>query len=275
MGQARINRRAHSAVIDKMPFCIYCGGQEPASTVDHMPPAVCFRWRQRPKGLEFSACKICNEGASYADYVAGLVSRFFEPNNEGKYVEELISMFRSVSTNIPGLLEEMKKPRGSEKLALNRLPVGVNGGVVNVSGPILSRHIEVFALKLGLALHYEHTKEVLGPEGGIAVRWFSNYELFTGEFPDELKNIFPVPKTLTQGRVQVSDQFEYASIAAEDKTFGAYFASFRLSFSIVAFVAGNRELLHSDSNTIAVYSPSDLKTKILELNAFKTKKGWK
>lgn len=266
MGQAKQNRRAHFAVLKRMPYCIYCGGVEPAVTIDHMPPRICFRWKHRPQGLEFPSCKICNEGASHSDYVAGLVSRFYESDGGVGYPDELLSMYRSLPSNVPGLLEELKMPRGSEKIALNRLRADMqNGGLLNVSGPILSSHMEVFCPKLGLALHFDATNKVLSNAGGIATRWFTNYELFTGEFPQDLKSIFQMPKTLVQGRKEVSAQFQYASARDESRNLYAYFASFRLSFSVVAFVAQDRKLLENKENGMLVNSPADLKQKIVNL----------
>ena len=266
MGQAKQSRRAHLAVLQRMPYCIYCGGVEPAVTIDHMPPRICFRWKHRPQGLEFPSCKICNEGASHADYVAGLVSRFYETDGGVGYPDELFNMYRSLPSNVPGLLEELKKPRGSEKIALNRLPANMrNGGLLNVSGPILSSHMEVFCPKLGLALHFDATKKVLTNAGGIATRWFTNFELFTGDFPEDIKNIFQMPQTLVQGRKEVSDQFQYASVRGDSDNLCAYFASFRLSFSVVAFVAQDRRLLENKEKSFSVISPADLKQKIVNL----------
>ena len=237
MGEAKQKRRSHANLLNDSPFCIYCGGKELATTIDHMPPAICFRWKHRPKGLEFPSCEMCNHGASHADYVAGLVSRFYEPNDQAHYVDELREMFRSVPTNIPGLLEEMKIGRGGQKIALKKLPPGWDGGVVRMNGPIVSKFMEVFALKMGLALHFETTGQPLTDDGGISIRWFTNYEKFTGNFPEELMNLFHEPLSLKNGKREVSDQFQYSYRLSDEKDFGAYFASFRHSFAVVAFVA--------------------------------------
>jgi hypothetical protein len=50
----------------------YCGGMNEATTIDHMPPITIFDHRQRPRGLESSACKPCNSGGRLAEQIVGL-----------------------------------------------------------------------------------------------------------------------------------------------------------------------------------------------------------
>jgi hypothetical protein len=71
MGEASTRRRAHDALLQAHPWCIYCGA--PADSVEHMPPIIMFRGRQRPKGLEFPSCLACNNGTSHSDLVASLL----------------------------------------------------------------------------------------------------------------------------------------------------------------------------------------------------------
>jgi hypothetical protein len=64
MSDSRAKKRAHGRVFEACPNCIYCGGEVPAVSIDHVPPRAMFRGRRRPKGLEFASCKGCNEGTS-------------------------------------------------------------------------------------------------------------------------------------------------------------------------------------------------------------------
>jgi hypothetical protein len=57
MGESKRNRRVHAAVLDGCPWCVYCGGDVPATTVDHVPSIIMFAQRQRPKGLAFGSCE--------------------------------------------------------------------------------------------------------------------------------------------------------------------------------------------------------------------------
>ena len=160
----------------------------------------------------------------------------------------------------------MKIGRGGQKIAFKNLPPDLDGGVVRVSGPIVSKFMEVFALKMGLALYFETTGRPLTDDGGLSIRWFTNYERFTGEFPEELINFFPESKTLKNGNREVSDQFQYSYALSEEKEFGAYFASFRMSFAVVAFVAQDKTVLHQPNDKqLQIFSPKEVKRLILML----------
>src|SRR5438046_2772741 len=89
-----------------------------------------------------------------------------------------------------------------------------------------------FAAKMGLALHYEETGQLIPCTGALRPIWFSNDQFFKDEIPASLLDVLPAPRTLRQGTKHVEEQFQYSSRLAEDKTFGLYFASFRQSFAV-------------------------------------------
>ena len=55
------------------PWCCFCGGDTEAATMDHIPPRSFFLNRKHPKGLEFPACKHCNNSKSDLEDEARLV----------------------------------------------------------------------------------------------------------------------------------------------------------------------------------------------------------
>jgi hypothetical protein len=68
-----------------------------------MPPIAMFDDNQRPKGLEFPACRDCNNGTRLSDTVASLLARTYPDAQTPDDLERLLS---GVRNNIPGLLEE-------------------------------------------------------------------------------------------------------------------------------------------------------------------------
>ncbi len=104
VGEAKSKRRRHAAVLTAHPWCIYCGGINPADTIEHMPPIAMFDDNQRPKGLEFSACQDCNNGTRLSDTVASLLARSYPDASKPDDLERLLG---GVRNNIPGLIEEM------------------------------------------------------------------------------------------------------------------------------------------------------------------------
>lgn len=150
---------------------------------------------------------------------------------------------RAVNNNVPGLLPEMM-PSWQQKarfITANIAPRDV-AGVLNCSGPLLNRAMERFGAKLGFALHYSTSGQIVPAQGGASVRWFSNFDAMTGKIPGSMYRVLGPPNTLRQGKWNVGDQFAYAFAITEDSAMAAYFSTFRKSFAVLSWVckdAGN------------------------------------
>src|SRR3954467_2212243 len=103
MGESKQKRRAHATLLDSCPWCIYCGGDQSSTTVDHVPPIIMFDQRQRPKGLEFGSCEPCNVGTKHADLVPAMIGRSMPDSATEAGRTEMKTIFSAVSNNIPGL----------------------------------------------------------------------------------------------------------------------------------------------------------------------------
>ena len=101
MDESKPKRRAHAAVLDGCPWCIYCGGDTPATTVDHVPPIIMFAQRRRPKGLEFGSCEPCNGGTKHADLVAAMIGRSMPDSKMDADREEMKGIFSAVEITFP------------------------------------------------------------------------------------------------------------------------------------------------------------------------------
>src|SRR5215208_2674556 len=77
VGEAQAKKLSHKQLLQRFSYCVYCGGVEQATSVDHMPPRMMFRGKFRPSGLEFPACDGCNQGTKHADLVASLLGRLY------------------------------------------------------------------------------------------------------------------------------------------------------------------------------------------------------
>jgi len=198
MGQAKAGRRAHAAILEKFPFCIYCGAA--ATTIEHMPPIQMFRLRLRPKGLEFPSCAGCNNGTSLSDLVASLLGRTYPDSRSEAGQAELRKLLSSVRNNVPGLLREMMVDDAEQKNARRNIPNAPSGAaMLRANGPILERHMRIFGAKLGFALHYEVHGAPVPQEGGVKALYFTNVNAARGELPREIIDMLPSPQTLKQG----------------------------------------------------------------------------
>jgi hypothetical protein len=109
MGQANAKRKSRAELLASCPGCIYCAGAAIATTIEHMPPISLFEGRQRPKGLEFPACEVCNNGTGHSDLVAAMLARTW-PNSHMQR-KDVRKILRAISNNVPGLLQEMNPGR--------------------------------------------------------------------------------------------------------------------------------------------------------------------
>jgi hypothetical protein len=255
MGQAKLKRRAHAEILAGNPGCIYCAGANVAVTIEHMPPISMFEGRQRPKGLEFPACEACNNGTGHSDLVAAMLARTWPDSNSQIQRKDVGKIFRAVSNNVPGLLQEMDPGRAGEKLARKRHNLSADVHPLRADGPILTHHILTFAAKLGFALHYDAKGSPIPSTGGTLVMWFSNLQAIEGKIPKTLFDMLPSPSTLQQGTKSVANQFKY-SYATGERGHMLYFAAFNDSFAVGGVTALDRSfLLEEQQDRFPIFVP--------------------
>jgi hypothetical protein len=137
-----------------------------------------------------------------------------------------------------------------------RTGIGDEDGFFRV-GPLVHKYMEIFGVKLGLALSYEVTRHIVPQHGGVAVRWFSNVNAYMGKIPAAMFDLLLPPETLRQGSFQVSSQFEYAWRLTDDSSMGLFFASFRRAFAVVCFVANSRAQIHIEASP-RIFAPGEI-----------------
>ncbi len=186
-----------------------------------------FRAKDRPSGMEFPACRSCNNGTSAADAAIAFFARIDrigdDPTNWK--VKESINPLRSLGTLAPGFLNEFFD-EGAVKDTLVRSPGGVLVPAAEMhTGPISQALLTVFTAKLGMALYREHVGEPLPVGGGVHTMWFLNSGL-SEETAHGMLSILPGYSTLKQGRRKnAAGQFDYR-FNSDDKSIVAALAHF-------------------------------------------------
>jgi hypothetical protein len=227
-----------------------------------MPPIQMFRLRDRPKGMEYPACWACNNGTSHSDLVASLLGRTYPDAKGDEEKAELKKLLRSVSVNVPGLLEEMmvsKEDAVRARISIPKMPLDV--GVLRADGPILRRHMRNFGAKLGFAVHFEECHQVVPPAGGVQSLYFTNANAARGELPESIIRLLPgPPKTLRQGVKHVSDQFSYSWVRTIEANHNVVYAVFNDSFAVLTITALDRSVfLSKNADRFPVVAPGDFK----------------
>jgi hypothetical protein len=138
MGEAKRKLRAHAAILADGPGCIYCAGENVATTIEHMPPISLFEGGQRPKGLEFPACHRCNTATGHSDLVAAMLARSWPDANSEVQRKDVVKILAAVANNVPGVLQEMNIGRASEKFARKRYNLSSEVHPLRADGPLLT-----------------------------------------------------------------------------------------------------------------------------------------
>lgn len=216
--------------------CIYC--DEPASTIEHMPPRSMFRLRDRPKGLEFLACSACQKATRLNDTVAAFAARLWPTVHSVEIADEFRKILPQVRRRVPGLLEEMDMPRASQKLTSRRVGLSLGeAGLLNSGGPIFLKHMLQFSARLGFSIFAEETSEAVPLSGCVIADFYPNaHHLISGALPTEILDLLPAPLTLKQGSKTVRDQFGYSFRQTECRSAFYCFSSFNRSFSCEAII---------------------------------------
>lgn len=262
MGEANRKHRRFADIIKNADGCVYCAASSPAEQIDHMPPRAMFRMHQRPKGLEFPSCAACNRGTSRLNVVATFMARTFPGIASEADSAEWDKVMGEINRVAPGLLTEMVVPPQQMEAMLKM--EGVTDPKLadfRADGPILSAHMQAFAAKVGFALHFEATEQVVPQGGRVQVRWFTSGEIVGERLPESLfSGIGPV-KFLKQGRITSELTFEYGWGEFDgNRSVRLYYAKVREAFVASAFVVDDASMLPFPEGALATFAPGDLKT---------------
>ena len=255
MGEASAKKNYRNQILADQPNCIFCGGSEPATTVDHLPSKQMFDLKHRPHGMECPACKHCNNSTGPMEMVAALVRRFpIIPPTE-KHSKELVKLFLGVKNNFPGLLQRLFES-DAEPHPEATLPEGDTA--ISLDCPRLHFIMEIVGAKLALGFHWLQTRRIVPKNGRISVAWYTNYDRHTNRLPTDIYQYLGAPVTLTQGKFSVRNQFAYQFGLLPSQDAGIYWIAFEPSFAIAAFLFEDGTLMrHTD---LAQFGPGQWPT---------------
>lgn len=224
MGEAKHRSRSKDEILKGEARCIYC--ENPAATVEHMPPKCMFTKGQRLSGLEFATCLACNNGTRGADVVAAVFARLrMMPNRDDPLFREALAYRPTVIARAPGVWEEFTHPSRNRQV-LRPSHGGILQPAVEVTadGPVLRGYLDAFSAKLGLALYREHTGYALPLHGTVTFSWFLNAGL-SKQYADNIIRMLPAYEGLKQGKHTSVGKFGYR-YNSDDKSVVASLAHF-------------------------------------------------
>jgi len=249
-----VSKRLANFIRDN-PRCCFCGGGAPTTTIDHVPSKQMFLYKHRPKGLESPACKICNNSTGGHEQFAAILARVYQEARTKQESAEIRSLFEAVHRQTPEVLVEMI-PSWQQQYDVDR-KFGTTVSALNVSGPLVNKSIRIFGTKLVLGLHYHCTGSIVPESGGIAIRWYTNWDRANDRIPGSLFSLLGVPQTLKQGDWSVPDQFEFAWVVTHCKSIAHYVSTFRESFLIAGLVYNDSKQLQESFPSVSFTRPGE------------------
>lgn len=241
------------------PFCCYCGGKAPTEQLEHAPPKILFKDKWRPDQLIVPACDRCNKSFAQTDQIVAFLTRATRSwTSVGLDADRLKSMLElGIGKHHRDLLEEWGNLSFRQIRRLRSLQSGFRNAPALNFGPLTQRQFQAFGARLAFALHYNHTKRIIPPNGGAIVEIKTLQHRLNGwRLPDDVAQLLGPPRTLAQGKKELSDQFVFA--CGPNAPVTLYFATFGMDYALVLFVAEDCDNFSPDvSNKSHVHTPGD------------------
>ena len=248
MGQAKVKNRSTLDFALKFPRCSLCGGDRTTTTREHMPPRSLFDNKHRPDKLVMPACLECNKGTSTADLTASLISRWaIESSPESQTDHRKLAA--QARRQAPELVNEwlsrdnpIQQIGARQHLARFGVNAPPNAKFATI-GPLTIRQLNIFSHKVALALYFEHFGKPLSNDGRVQAIWKTKEDFFRNGVPYELLELMGKYGTLTQGRWNASETFEYRyDLHTSDGLFGC-FARLRQGLFVLGFAIADARML--------------------------------
>jgi hypothetical protein len=231
------------------PCCCFCGGAEPATTIDHVPPKASFPDGFCPEEFEFPACEICNKESRRDDQLFGFYSQLLDFNDSNRTpadVAKITKLRNSIAHNFPDALPDISTARPIYNVGSIITPSPV---AIEVRTPCLFREpVETLERKLTHALYYRETgkapskshlflSEVYQPQGGSAV--LTKY--LVGLLPDQRIGARSNVKNY-------GERFGYKSGWKETEDFFMYIAQFGKGLIVWGIVLAHEGQIGESAN---------------------------
>lgn len=206
--------RKRAAFLERHPICCFCGGAEPASTIDHVPARTCFYKRVGPEGFEFPACGSCQTSTRLSELIFGFYARLMDPDDDRYDEGDAVRLFQGIRNNAPHLIPNLELPAATKRQALRDYGIEVPevdlDDVPLVGVPTeFHRAATIVARKIVLATYYREMKLIAGPGSRVMARW-SQLQIPQGaDLHRQLSSYLPNKTVGTRVNTDIGDQFSY------------------------------------------------------------------
>jgi hypothetical protein len=251
MGEAKNKKKRFLAA---HPHCCFCGGSEPTTTVDHVPPRTCFANRAAPEGFEFPACDKCQEATRLDELAFGMFVRITDPSPNNYRREETQRAVQGIRNNLPHLMPNAGLTRRDKRNALKAKGLAVSPGKTIADVPMVSvpatinENVERYARKLVAALYYREKSKPLGLDFEIYVAWTTATDKNSMTAFLEMANMSPFVTVGKRTNLQFGDRFGYRYSKADDNDLFMAVAQFGQGLVLAMLVADGESAKKMDED---------------------------
>lgn len=209
------------------PYCCFCGGTEPSTTIDHVPPKACFPDGFCPEEFEFPGCEKCNAESRRDDQLFGFYSQlldFNESNRTPADVAKITKLRDSIAHNFPDALPDISTARPIYNVGPVITPSPV---AIEVRTPGLFREpVQTLERKLTHALYYRETGRALS-KSHLFLSEFYQPQAGSAVLTKYLVGLLPDQRIGARSNVKnYGERFGYKSGWKETEDFFMYIAQF-------------------------------------------------
>jgi hypothetical protein len=235
------------------PYCCFCGGAEPSSTIDHVPAKACFPDGYWPEDFEFPACDACNRGSKKHDALAGFYTQLLDFNESNRTPDDIAKMNKlraGILENYPDALpdESTSVPIHQVGSIITPVPVAIS---VRKPAAFLPT-IETLQRKLTHALYYKETGKPISKNHTYLSE---HYQIQSSDRTLTTYLAQLLPEETIGGRTNIKhygERFGYKSGFKEHEDFFMYGAQFGRGLIIWGMVVGTEtELSHQASHLLS------------------------
>ena len=241
MSGSSLRTKRHRKLLEAHPDCYFCGGSNPATTIDHVPPRACFPDGYAPEGFEFPACQACNQGAVKQDQIFGHYSMLLDFDESKLSREEdmkkIAKLWRGITNNYPEAL-----PDEAAVYPVNRVGHIITPKPVAISlatTPALKNAIEIMMAKLIHALYFRETSKILTQEHKFFSYIYQPQRCGTQDLTAYLNSLMTNLTVGARSNIKnYGDRFRYISEYKDQGDFFCYAAQFGHGIVLLGIACG-------------------------------------
>lgn len=179
--------------------------------------------KDRPGGVEFPSCDACNQGSKWFEDIVSFLGSIRWDDQSDDALDHFSGKFVHLIKTHPEVIEELRPDNTASRKARR---YASDASAINLEGEIVSAALSLYGAKLGLALHWQVTGQILPSNAQIGVYCMSNERRFEGIVPQHLFKLLPNRQELRKGQYKSTQPFFFASGKASETDATAHWVTF-------------------------------------------------